>query len=292
MESPFKRVAILGAGLLGGSLAMALRSLRPDVHVRLWARRQSVVKSAKLRDIADFCSCDLAEIVKGCDLIVFSTPVGVMLPLAEAILPSIASAVVLTDVGSVKGFVHESLGSFCKDHSLIFVGSHPMAGSEKQGLEHASSKLFHDATVVVTGEESEELHKVKSFWLSVGSFCVHMSPEEHDKSVAAISHMPHAMAAICSMAAGDSGNSSEIGQLAAGGFRDTTRVAMGESSMWSEILMENSQAVMNSMKCCRERMDEFCELLNQKDQKGLTFWLEQAGERREEIIRSSTLPAD
>lgn len=283
---PFRRVAILGAGLLGGSLAMALRACSRDVHVQLWARRESVAEAARLQKAADFCSIDLEEVVRDCDLIVFAVPVGSMLPLAEMILPFVDPSAVLTDVGSVKGFVHESLGRFCREHSLSFIGSHPMAGSEKQGIAHASSGLFRDATVVVTGEASEDLDRVKLFWQSVGGVCVHMSPEDHDRSVAAISHMPHSLAAICSMAAGDCGHWAEVGKLSAGGFRDTTRVAMGEPSMWSEILMENSKLLMNSLECCKARMTELCGFLESGDKDGLARWLEEAKESRERIISS------
>lgn len=281
---PFERVAILGAGLLGGSLAMALRAFCPGVHVRLWARKESVVQEARLLDAADYCSSDLEQVVTDCDLIVFSTPVGVMFPLAAKILPFVSPSAILTDVGSVKGFVHDSLESFCSEHGLSFIGSHPMAGSEKQGIGNAYADLFRGATVAVTGNPSAALERVKSFWMEVGSECVHLLPQEHDRVVAAISHMPHAMAAICSMAAVDCGDSSDIGKLSAGGFRDTTRVAMGEPSMWAEILMENASSVLASLECCKKRLNEVSSLLEHKDKDGLEAWLGEAKKRRESII--------
>ncbi|MEG2810022.1 MAG: prephenate dehydrogenase/arogenate dehydrogenase family protein [Akkermansia sp.] len=295
----FSRVAILGPGLLGGSLAMALRRYLPDLEIHLWGRRIEPLQIAEQFQLADLYTTDLARAVDGCDLIVFATPVGVMLPLATKMLPFLSADVLVTDVGSVKAFVHNQLGAFCAEHSLAFIGSHPMAGSEKQGIEYADADLFDKATVVLTGGEdrsSSLMEKLAHFWNAVGGLCLEMSPEQHDRTVATISHMPHAMAAICSLSAGDCGDTAVSRMLSAGGFRDTTRIAMGEPGMWAEILLENKDEVLFALDHCAQRMEELKKMLQEgagygagadgkiKTRAALQGWLSDARQTRATIV--------
>lgn len=144
------------------------------------------------------------------------------------------------------------MGSVLKKAGVAFIGSHPMAGSEKQGMEHASGDLFRDATCILTNDEhvhEDVLLLLQRFWERVGCHCIRMKAADHDSSVARISHIPHALSALCVHSALDGGDVKLLGLVSAGGFRDTTRVSMGEPSMWAEILEENAPAVL-------ERLDE------------------------------------
>ena len=233
----FSSVAILGPGLLGGSLALAVRKQLPHVHVRLWGRREEPLEYARSSGAAHAASTRLEEVVEGADLVVLATPVGVMSRLVSGMLPLLKPGVLVTDVGSVKGCVHQSVGSALTETGVAFIGSHPMAGSEKQGMEHASGELFRDATCILTNDEhvhEDMLLLLQRFWERVGCHCIRMKAADHDSSVARISHIPHALSALCVHTALDGGDVKLLGLVSAGGFRDTTRVSMGEPSMWAE----------------------------------------------------------
>lgn len=187
----FSSVAILGPGLLGGSLALAVRKQLPHVHVRLWGRREEPLEYARSSGAAHAASTRMEEVVEGADLVVLATPVGVMPRLVSDMLPLLKPGVLVTDVGSVKGCVHQAVGSVLKKAGVAFIGSHPMAGSEKQGMEHASWDLFRDATCILTNDEhvhEDVLLLLQRFWERVGCHCIRMKAADHDSSVARISH--------------------------------------------------------------------------------------------------------
>ena len=171
----FSSVAILGPGLLGGSLALAVRKQLPHVHVSLWGRREEPLEYARSSGAAHTASTRMEEVVEGADLVVLATPVGVMPRLVSDMLPLLKPGVLVTDVGSVKGCVHQAVGSVLKKAGVAFIGSHPMAGSEKQGMEHASGDLFRDATCILTNDEhvhEDVLLLLQRFWERVGCHCI------------------------------------------------------------------------------------------------------------------------
>lgn len=279
----FPVVAIIGPGLLGGSLALALKSQKPRVHVRLWGRRQGPLDYALSVDAADVASSNLEEVVAGADLVVLATPVGVMPGLVSGMLPFLKPGALVTDVGSVKGCVHQSIGAVLARSGVAFIGSHPMAGSEKQGMEHAVGTLFQGATCILTNDEhvhEDMLLKLQRFWEGAGCYCVRMRSVDHDLSVARISHIPHALSALCVHSALDGGDENLLGLLSAGGFRDTTRVAMGEPSMWAEILTENSAAVLARLDAALEQLKEIRQYVAVNDRQTLCAWLKAAAESR------------
>lgn len=238
-----KRIAILGPGLLGGSLALKLRSLGGS-HVRLWARRREAVDEALAIGCADDTTTDLKAAVNDADLVVLCVPVGAMAQLAGGFLPALNPRTVITDVGSVKGPVLAEIGRLFGRTSR-FVGSHPMAGSEHTGLKAARSDLFDQATCIVTPEESTDpsaLAAVCAFWEKVGCRVVKMGAAEHDECVALVSHLPHLVAATLVNTVAEM-NAHAFGVVGPG-FRDSTRVASGSPAMWAEILGGNSAPVV------------------------------------------------
>jgi prephenate dehydrogenase len=238
--------AILGPGLLGGSIAMALRHLHPGSNVRIWGRRKEAVDFIGKNEIAAVASTDLAEVVGGADLVILCVPVGAMGELASRLREHLAPGAIVTDVGSVKLPVLETIGPILGNR---FVGSHPMAGSEKFGIGAARADLFRGAVSIVTPTAAscpEAVGRVRAFWEGLGSEVRELSPEEHDRTVALVSHLPHLIAAalvdfVCL-------ENRDALNFCGAGFRDTTRVAAGPAKMWTEILLENREAMRAALR--------------------------------------------
>jgi prephenate dehydrogenase len=243
-----KSVAILGPGLLGGSIALALRN-DPEVSVRLWARRPAAVEEARASKIADFVTGDASEAVEGADTVVLCVPVGAMEEVLLQALPQISPDALVTDVGSVKKTVCDSLAPLVADRAL-FVGSHPMAGSEKAGLSAARPDLFVNSVCIITPEEERTRTKAiecaQTFWTKLGCRVRFLSPQAHDEVCALISHLPHLTAAALVEVV--QASRPEAFGFSGPGFRDSTRVASGAPAMWTEILTSNRVAVAASIR--------------------------------------------
>ena len=251
-----KRIAILGPGLIGGSIAHALRR-RGGSHVTLWARRPEAIDEIIAAGCADAATADLAPAVKDADLVVLCVPVGAMAGLAAAFAPVIRGNCVITDAGSVKGPVLAELRPIFRDRGH-FIGSHPMAGSEHTGLAAARANLFDGATCIVTPDADSDaaaLAMVFAFWQSLGCRVAELPAAEHDECVALVSHLPHLLAATLVNAV--AGKNEHAFRVVGPGFRDTTRVAAGPPGMWREILRENSAAVLPAIDAMIAKLADF-----------------------------------
>lgn len=286
-DIPFRTVAILGPGLLGGSVAMAVRQYLPDCELRLWARREQPLEYARQRGVTEHTYLDAVEAAKGAELIILATPIGAFEELSRHILSSIAPTAVVTDIGSVKAYVHRTTGAMLTERRRLFIGSHPMAGTEKSGIENASAELLQGATVALTnphGVAEEYVERLAAFWQALGCFTYVMDPENHDRSVARISHAPHILAALCARGAVSGGIPMEdLRRLAASGFRDTTRVCEGGAGMWADILWENDVAIRAAMHDCVADLHYLIDLLENQNREGVRRWLEEAGEARKTV---------
>lgn len=283
----FQKIAILGPGLLGGSLALAIRASLPHARVHLWGRREEPLKLAEELDAAHLASTDLELVVREADLIVLATPVGIMPGLIEKILPIIKPSVLVTDVGSVKGIVHQTIGQLLTKAGIDFIGSHPMAGSEKQGMTQAKADLFKQATCLLTNDEhvhEDTIMALQRFWEAVGCNCIRMRSDAHDSTVARISHVPHVLAALCVHSALTDGDVERLGLISAGGFRDTTRISMGEPSMWAEILIDNAPAISKRLEKALAQLQQVQTLLNNGDKEALQQWLTRVREQRGQAL--------
>ena len=206
---------------------------------------------------------------------IFAVPVGVMERLAGQILPHLAEGALVTDVGSVKALPHEAAAA------LPFIGSHPMAGSEQTGIEAARADLFQGAACVLTNESGQagsQVAALRGFWEALGCEVHEMSVEDHDRAVARISHLPHAMAVATAAAALRFPSDAD---LAAGGYRDTTRVASGDPAMWAEIMMENRVALTSALEDAQKEIGEMLDQLANSDKKGLQEYLADVKRRKE-----------
>ncbi len=278
-----EKVTLIGLGLLGGSVGLALRKRRLAKSVVGYARRQATIDEAKACGAVDDATSDLREAVAQADLILLCTPVGAMPALAEAMLPHCRKGVLLTDVGSVKNAVTKRLSPLTRRHSAVFVGSHPMAGSEKTGVVYADDSLFEGAVCVVTPlpeTPQAATQRIAEFWTSLGGRMVEMSPARHDKIVSRTSHLPHVVASILAHDVLDAGADAMQGQLCASGFRDATRVAAGNTTIWKDILAQNSDNVVDALDHYIKGLSEFRRMLREGNSERLADFLEEARSRR------------
>lgn len=277
----FEKVAILGGGLLGGSIALALLQRHPALQVSLWARREESVLVARERGITG-ADTDLAKCLAGASLVILSTPVGVMPSLVKSALThGLAPGALVTDVGSVKAPVHRDIGPLLKAAGIDFIGSHPMAGSDKTGVEAASADLFKGAACFLTNEcQSPQIGRLAAFWHLLGCHTHPIAAAEHDALVARISHFPHAMAAAAARVALAQPADAPFG---GGGLRDTTRVAGGDPQMWAEIFMENREALAVSVERCLSEMSEMLAMLKAGDHEAVRGWLTGAKSARDHV---------
>lgn len=268
-----RKVAVLGGGLLGGSVALALRG---RVDCALWARRRETVDEARAGGVEGATS-NLTQAVDGAELVILAVPVGAMSDLLrQAIEAGMAPGTLVSDVGSVKGLVHRTLGPLAREGGLNFIGGHPMAGSERTGFEAARGDLFEGSVCLLTDEEGvgePSSGRLQAFWESLGCRVHWTGAAEHDELVARISHLPHVIAAAAARVAMDPPDGARFG---GGGLRDTTRVAGGDPGMWAEILMENSAALAEPLRNARDELSEMLAILERGDHEALRRWLESA----------------
>jgi len=276
----YQKVAILGPGLLGGSIALALKKNELAGNVSVWGRREESVREVLDCEVADEASTSLKEVCSDAELVILCTPFGVMESISSDMLPFLSPETVVTDVASVKGPVDRQLAPLFKGKAR-WIGSHPMAGSEKSGLQAASATLFNNACCILTPSEhssAEAETTVHDFWTLLGARIVKLSPDDHDRLVAQISHLPHLLAALLVEAVDP-----KALPLAGGGFRDTTRIAAGPAPMWTEILLSNREAVLGGLAALERQIGQARELLNGKDEKGLQELLSRANDVRKSI---------
>ena len=245
-------------------------------RIKVWARRAETRIALKKVDWCDEVADTPGAAVTGADFVVVCTPVACIIKLIQTFSADLRPDAVVTDVGSVKGEICR-LASSALINGAQFVGSHPMAGSEKSGMEHASADLFRDRPCFVTplGETpTESIAQVVSFWTRIGAEVVTLPPDRHDEIVAHISHLPHlAASALCSLLAA---NDPSWCYYAGGGLRDTTRVASGSPSLWLEILFENRDEILRALASYQDELQAFYAALSNRDTILLKALLERA----------------
>jgi prephenate dehydrogenase len=237
----FGTVAILGPGLIGGSLALALAERGLAKRLMIYARSPHALDAIRTAGIDAELTGNPSEAVAEADVVILCVPIEAMAGLVHEFRDALKPGALVTDVGSVKGSVVRDIEPLLEDRAL-WIGSHPMAGSEQAGFAAARADLFEGATVILTPTKQTARNaqrRAEKFWTALGSNLAILSPEKHDQIVAAISHIPHLIAAALVNHAVNFGDL----DLAAGGFRDTTRVASGSPELWAEILLANGDAI-------------------------------------------------
>jgi prephenate dehydrogenase len=259
----FDSLAIVGVGLIGGSVGLAAKARSTARRVVGIGRNPDTLTRAQGLGAVDEFTTDLSVGVRSADVVVFCSPVDLIVKQAREAAGYAMPGALFTDAGSTKGTIVRSLEGKLPDH-VRFVGGHPLAGSEKQGVEHASADLFDSRVCVITPTASTDpraVDRAARFWQALGCEVKQLTPEEHDLALATTSHLPHVVAALLA------------GQLpakwrpfAATGFRDTTRVAAGDPKLWNAIVRENAAALSLALERFDERLQELRKaILNQDD---------------------------
>lgn len=299
-EPEFQTVALVGMGLIGGSLGLATRERRLAGRVVAVARRPETVERALELGAADEGETDPSRGVDTADLVILCTPVLTMPALAEQIAPHLKPGAVVTDVGSTKAVLVRELPRRLRPDTP-YIGGHPMAGLEKTGVEAARSDLFVGATYLLTPTPDtpvEDVARLERWVAALGAIPMRMEPEAHDLAVAAISHLPHVVAAALAAAAvesaspdggapgsADSGPSREIlRRLVAGGFISTTRIAASSPEMWRDICLTNRQALLQALRQFETELALFAAALEDRDAAGLLTAFERARRARTELV--------
>jgi len=274
----FKRITIIGLGLIGGSLALAIKEKNLAKEVIGVSRRKSTLDFAIKKKIVDFATVNLKDGVKGSDLVIITAPVFKIVDIAKTLEPFLKDGAILTDAGSTKKYIVKSIESFTWK-SLNFVGSHPITGSEKSGIKYADRDLFKGAYCVITATKNiKALSKVKKFWASLGMKVVVMPADAHDRLLSKISHLPHAVAASLVNAVGRNGL-----DLAAGGFKDTTRVASGEPELWKDIFLTNRENLIKDINMLKKELLKIEAALKNNNNRNLLRLLSRAKSIRDSL---------
>jgi cyclohexadieny/prephenate dehydrogenase len=279
---PVKNITIIGVGLLGGSIGLGLHAAGVDCRLTGFGHRRSTLDRAAEFGAIDRVADSIADAVAQADLVILCTPVGAFESMLQEIAPHLPANCLVTDVGSTKRTVVR-LAETILPRGTHFVGSHPMAGSEKRGVEYARADLFTHATCILTPTAATHrpaVAAIDGFWKSLSMQTVRMSPEEHDSALSDISHLPHLLAgALVKMQADGSL------PLAGKGFMDTTRIASGDSGLWRDILLDNRDNIKASLSRLQSQLSALEKLLDPKKGEALASWLAEAAQRRDGLAQ-------
>lgn len=265
----YGKLAVLGVGLMGGSLALAMRKYALCGSVSGYGRTEGNLVRARERGIVDSYHMDPAEACRDADLVAFCTPVGRFESLASEIRGSLKKGATVIDVGSIKGGLVRRMEDLMPE-GVRFVGCHPIAGSERSGIDDSDGDLFKGATCIITNTDRTDpdaLKEVRAVWETLGSKVKMMGPEEHDRVYALVSHIPHLVAYALVNTVGDVDGSylSYAGQ----GFKDTTRIASSSPDVWRDICMHNRDNMLDFIWRFRDNLDKLGNCLKKGDSEGL-----------------------
>jgi cyclohexadieny/prephenate dehydrogenase len=247
----FDKIALIGIGLIGGSIALAARRAGLARTIVAATRRAETAETANQLKLVDHCGTDLAAACEDADLVIVCTPVGACGEAAQLIAPSLKPGCIVSDVGSVKQAVVNAMAPHLPSH-VHFVPAHPVAGTENSGPTAGFAELFDGRWCILTplpGGEAAAADKLEAFWRGLGSEVERLDPADHDRILAITSHLPHLIAYTIVGTADDLAGhlNSEVLRFAAGGFRDFTRIAASDPTMWRDVFLANKEAVLEML---------------------------------------------
>ncbi len=280
------KIAIIGLGLIGGSLAISSRKAYPDCDILALNRSEDSLKKALDEGVINKGVTEVTDDFAGCDIIFLCAPVHTNIGFLEKIKPYIDEKTILTDVGSVKAEIHEAVKRMLPD--VKFIGGHPMAGKEKVRFDNASGELLKGAYYYLTPSETaakEDLEKMEAFVEKIGSKPITVDPDTHDFIVGAISHVPHMAAYTLVKLVKDEDTPEEYMRFtAAGGFKDITRVASSDPTMWSQICMTNKDNIVKLMDKYIDELKNVRDLIDQGNEEELYRIFDGSKKYRDSII--------
>lgn len=279
----FDKIAIIGVGLIGGSVGLAAKAKGASGEVIGVFRHKSTLKKALKYKAVDRGTLDVRAGVGDADLIVLAAPVHEIPLLAREVMRHAKPGAIITDVGSTKVWIVKAIEDILRSRpSIFFVGAHPMAGSEQQGVEHARYDLLEDAPCIITKTGRTDARALKSvmlFWKSLGSKVKIMKPLEHDRAVSLISHLPHIVAFSLAGSVPE-----EMLKYAAEGFRDTTRVASSDPKLWADIFLTNKNEIARAGRLFQEYYNKVIEAISKDSYPATVRALAAAKGKRDKFV--------
>lgn len=292
MSSPiFRRVTIVGLGLLGGSVAAAARRSGAAGRVVGLSRSKDVAAEAVARGIADEAGVEASAAVTGTDLVVLATPVFAMSGVLRTLAPHLEEGTLVSDVGSVKAPLAETLRGLLPP-GVRYIGAHPMAGSHASGLRHARADLLEGAVCVLTpppDADPSDVVRLRRFFERLGACVLLRDPGRHDEEVAWVSHAPHALAYAFSHALAAAPQAG--GELRGGGFRDFTRIAASDPELWTDILVTNRKALAAPLEAAARSLADLARFLESGDAEAVHRFLAEARETLARFANDSSAHA-
>ncbi len=288
----FDEIAIVGVGLIGGSIGLGARKRGLVGRVLGIGRSEQKLMRAKILGAIDDYSLDIENAASNADLTIICTPVSLIIPTLQKMSKSFKTGSIVTDVGSTKSEVMKGASGIL-DANVYFIGGHPMAGSEQAGVDAARADLYENATYVLTAYENTNLtalEKLSSFVELLGANVIHMTPEEHDNAAAIISHLPHLISgALLEIAEKSQKSGGKALNLAAGSFRDLTRISDSPPEIWHDICISNASSIRKALSDFSRILKEIDEALEKEDSEKILSFFEHARQIREVSIRISKL---
>lgn len=279
----FQRLALIGCGLMGGSFALALRKAGGvDTIVGFSASEKTRQRALELQVIDQACT-SVADAVQGADLVLLAVPVGAMSSSFEAMRPALSPSALVMDVGSTKCDVIAAAQAALGDRLSCFVPAHPIAGKEVAGIDHADATLYQDRRTILTPLPKTSIHRLQTaheVWTAVGSHVSTLTPEAHDATFAAVSHLPHMLAFAAVNALMSQAQGTAYLDMAGPGFRDFSRIAASDASVWRDILSANHAEVLTQVAHFRAALDQFENALTSGDTTALEHLIQQASDVR------------
>jgi len=283
-----EHLAVLGVGLIGGSLAASLKKRDCVKHVSGYGRSQANLTLASRLGLIDKVSNSVEEAVRGADVVLIASPIGAIGELLDEIRQHAPKKAIVTDVGSAKAGVIAIAESALGDRFPLFVPGHPVAGSERSGASAADPELFVDHWAVLTPlneTDPDALRIVRRMWEAAGAKVKMMTPEAHDRLLAMISHLPHATAYGLTMQLARQDGRDDLFDLAAGGFLDITRIASSDPVMWRDIFIDNRDEVLSLIAEHKNVLSELEALIETRDLAGLEGWCAEAKRIRDRLAK-------
>ena len=285
----FNRLCIIGVGLIGGSIARVARSRNLAQSITGFGREQDLpnLKIAKRLGVVDSFSLDIAEAAAGADCVMIATPVGAIEAILALLKPVWNRDAAYTDVGSTKMNVFEAAQRIFKEIPANLVPAHPIAGAEQSGVEAAVDNLFENKRLIITPDNRTDpltIKKIEQFWKRIGTQVAIMSAEHHDAILAATSHLPHLVAFALVDMLGHKDEQSEIFKYAASGFKDFTRIASSDPTMWLDICLANKHQILPLVEQLKDELSKIQQLLEAGDNRELFDTFTYARQARQRFL--------
>ena len=285
------RLAIIGVGLIGGSLGLALKDrMKDEIYITGSCRTQKSMDKAVELGAVDMASSDLEQVVRDADIVFLSPPVLQIVPMVEKILPYLKKGAILTDAGSTKGYIWEHLKDILPS-DVYYIAGHPMTGKERSGVEAAHKDLFVNKAYVIvedTSAPAEAHEKLMGVLRHIGANFTTLDIAKHDRCASVISHVPHvAAAALVTLLNRSGGDMDSCIKLIGGGFKDTTRIASSNADMWADICMTNGKAISGNLRELQTILGNVISAIEAHDRQAIHDYFAASKERRDSLLEKT-----